>query len=334
VGENIQLRQRAGMRFSSENLVAVSSAMQRIVAVVERVAENDATVLLTGENGTGKELLALTLHHASRRHKRAFVAVNCGAIPHTLLASELFGILPHVASDVRGRDGRFVEANGGTLFLDEIADMPPEQQVALLRVLASREVTPVGGGKPIPIDVRIIAATNRDIIRMVESGEFREDLFYRLNVIPIEVPPLRERKADIPALSERFVAQLARQQQRPAPQLAPELLAVLMQSDWPGNVRGLQNYIERLMAMHSGDVLFARPLPRDLEGQPQVRVHAGRKLSGVIEEVEQRMIQDALRRSGGNQSLAARELGLTEQTLRYKLRKHELAGVRHKLRLR
>jgi Nif-specific regulatory protein len=333
VGENIQLRMQAGVRFRTQNLVAVSSEMHRLLAVVERVAHSDATVLLTGENGTGKELIALTLHHTGRRHERPFVAVNCGAIPGGLLESELFGILPRVATDVAAREGRFVQANGGTLFLDEIAEMPAQQQVALLRVLSSREVTPVGGGAPIPVDVRIIAATNRDIVRLVETGGFREDLYHRLNVIPIEIPPLRERKADIPALAEHFARQFAEQQQRPAPQLSPELLATLMQSDWPGNVRALQNYIERIMAMSSGPVLFPHPLPRDLQAPSTTRLH-GRKLAALVQELEQRLINEAMSRSGGNQSVAARDLGLTEQSMRYRLRKYAVSRARRKSRIR
>jgi DNA-binding NtrC family response regulator len=332
-GENIQLRMQAGVRFRTENLVAVSSEMQRVLAVVERVASSDATVLLTGENGTGKELIALTLHHSGRRHERPFVAVNCGAIPAGLLEAELFGILGRVATDVAAREGRFVQANGGTLFLDEIAEMPAQQQVALLRVLSTREVTPVGGGAPIPVDVRIIAATNRDVVRLVETGAFREDLFHRLNVIPIEIPPLRDRKADIPALTEHFARQFAGQQQRPVPQLSPELLAAVMQSDWPGNVRALQNYIERIMAMSSGPTLYPNPLPRDLQTPPSTRLH-GRKLAAMVQDLEQRMIHEALSRSGGNQSIAARELGLTEQSMRYRLRKYALAGSRRKSRIR
>jgi transcriptional regulator with GAF, ATPase, and Fis domain/tetratricopeptide (TPR) repeat protein len=332
-GENIQLRMQAGVRFRTQNLVAVSSEMQRVLAVVERVASSDATVLLTGENGTGKELIALTLHHSGRRHERPFVAVNCGAIPAGLLEAELFGILGRVATDVAAREGRFVQANGGTLFLDEIAEMPAQQQVALLRVLSTREVTPVGGGAPIPVDVRIIAATNRDVVRLVETGAFREDLYHRLNVIPIEIPPLRDRKADIPALTEHFARQFADQQQRPVPQLSPELLAAVMQSDWPGNVRALQNYIERIMAMSAGPMLLPNPLPRDLQTSPATRLH-GRKLAAMVQDLEQRMIHEALSRSGGNQSIAARELGLTEQSMRYRLRKYALASSRRKSRIR
>jgi Nif-specific regulatory protein len=333
VGENLSLRREVGARFQPENFIGMSSAMQRILAVAERAAQTTTTVLITGENGTGKEMIARILHHNGKRSLGPFVAVNCGAIPETLLESELFGILPNVATGVRGRDGRFVQANGGTLFLDEIGDMPLTQQVALLSAIANREITPVGGGRAIPVDVRIIAATNRDLRKQLEEGAFREDLFYRLNVIPIEVPPLRERKADIPALAHHFAALFAQQQEREVPELSAEFLAALMQSDWPGNVRELQNYIERLMAMTPGRMLYPNPLPRDLEARPpRLRIERGRRLPDVVADLERRLVREALERSDGNQSRAARELGMTEQSLRYRLRKFEGPGGRHSRR--
>jgi two-component system nitrogen regulation response regulator NtrX len=267
-------------------------------------------------------MIARVIHHAGRRRLGPFVSVNCGAIPQTLLESELFGILPSVATDVRGRDGRFVQADGGTLFLDEIGDMPLPQQVALLSALSNREITPVGGGPPISVDVRIIAATNQDLRKKIEDGAFREDLFYRLNVLPIEVPPLRDRKADIPSLAHQFAAYFATQQERELPRLSPEFIAALMQSDWPGNVRELQNYVERVMAMTPGRVLTPSPLPRDLDsraGRP--RIVRGRTLRDQLADLERELIRDALDRAEGNQSAAARELEVTEQTLRYRMKK-------------
>ena len=335
VGENLSLRREVGVRFQPENFVGTSSAMQKVLAVAERAAHTTTTVLITGENGTGKEMIARILHHSGKRRLAPFVAVNCGAIPETLLESELFGILPNVATGVRGRDGRFVQATGGTLFLDEIGDMPLKQQVALLSAIASREITPVGGGRPIPEDVRIIAATNSDLRKQLEAGAFREDLYYRLNVIPIEVPPLRERKADIPALAHHFSVLFARQQEREIPQLSPEFLAALMQSDWPGNVRELQNYVERIMAMTPGRVLYPHPLPRDLEARSaRVRLERGRRLPDLVAELERRLVHEALERSGGNQSRAARDLGMTEQSLRYRLRKFSGQDDRHYQRSR
>jgi len=335
VGENLSLRREVGARFHPEGLIGTSLAMQRVLALVERAAQVGSTVLLTGENGTGKELVARILHHGGRRRLKPFVAVNCGAIPKTLLESELFGILPQVATGVRGRDGRFVQADGGTLFLDEIGEMPLEQQVALLSVISNREITPVGGGDPIPVDVRIIAATNVNLRGMLERGAFREDLYYRLNVIPIEIPPLRERKADIPALARHFVELYAHQQERKVPRLAREFMAALVQSDWPGNVRELQNYIERVLAMTPGDTLYPVPPPRHPEDPPgPQRRRRGASLSDLVEEVERRAVGEALERSRGNQSVAARELGMTEQSLRYRIRKFGLAASRQNRRIR
>jgi DNA-binding NtrC family response regulator len=211
--------------------------------------------------------------------------------------------------------------------------MPLKQQVALLSAIANREITPVGGGKPIPVDVRIIAASNRDLRQSVERGTFREDLFYRLNVIPIEVPPLRERKADIPALAAHFVRIYAGQQERPVPRLTREFVPALMQSDWPGNVRELQNYIERVLAMTPGDALHPTPPPRDLEERPD-QIPRGGTLKELVEKLERRAIAEALELASGNQSLAARHLGLTEQSLRYRIRKYTLDSTRHKRRTR
>jgi Nif-specific regulatory protein len=334
VGENLSLRQAVSARFQSESLIASSSAMQPVLSVLERAARVTSGVLITGENGTGKELIARILHHGGKRRLRPFVAVNCGAIPETLLESELFGILPHTATDVRGRDGKFVQADGGTLFLDEIGTMPLNQQVALLSALANREITPVGGSKPIPVDVRVIAATNRDLRTLVEEGRFREDLYFRLNVIPVELPPLRERKADIPSLAQHFVALFARQQEREVPELSPEFRAALMRSDWPGNVRELQNYIERVLAMHPGNVLRPVPPPADLEDRGTPFRIGKTSMADVVEDVERRMLIEALQKARGNQSVAARELGMTEQSIRYRMRKYGLPSPRQVLRIR
>src|SRR5439155_15152778 len=209
-GETLSLRHEATARARARGVIGSSTPMQRVLALAEHAARTDTTVLVTGENGTGKELIARTLHRSGRRAMGPFVAVNCGALPDTLIESEVFGILGNVATGVRARSGKFVLANGGTLFLDEVGDMPLPQQVVLLTAIANREVTPLGSSKPIPIDVRVMAATNRDLRRQVELGQFREDLYYRLNVIEIEIPPLRERKADIPELAKQFLVQFAR----------------------------------------------------------------------------------------------------------------------------
>jgi Nif-specific regulatory protein len=329
IDENLSLRAEVGTRFQSQSMIGTSSAMQHVLATIERVAHTNANVLITGENGTGKELTARILHHASRRKLGRFIAVNCGSIPETLIESELFGIKANVATGVHSRVGRFEQANGGTLFLDEIGEMPPIQQVRLLSAIASREVLPIGGQEPIPVDVRIIAATNRDLARALAEGAFREDLYYRLNVIPIHVPALRDRKADIPALARHFVEHFAAQQERPAPELSAEFLATLMQSDWPGNVRELQNYVERALAMNAGTVLYPNPLPFDLDRRTEAaapKTPRGRKLADTIELLERESLSEALERAAGNQSKAARELGMTEQSLRYRLRKYGIGG--------
>ena len=336
VGENLSLRREASVRFRPQNFIGGSLAMQRVLATVERVALSPSTVLITGENGTGKELIAKLLHRSGPRALRPFVTVNCAALVETLFESELFGILADVATGVKARSGRFIEADGGTLFLDEIGDMPLSQQVALLRALQDRAVTPVGAGRAIPVNVRIIAATNRDLARGIAEGRFREDLWFRLHVIPIEMPPLRERKADIPALAQHFAAVFAGQQERELPTLSPGLLAVLMQSDWPGNVRELQNYIERLMAVTPGKLLQPDPLPHDLHLRTQTAAHGerGRSLKQLVADLEKRQVEDALDRHAGNQFRAAVELGLTEQSLRYRLRKYALHQSRRLRRVR
>jgi DNA-binding NtrC family response regulator len=244
-----------------------------------------------------------------------------------------------VATGVKARAGRFAEASGGTLFLDEVGEMPMAQQVALLSVLSSPstkcEVTPVGGGKPVQVDVRVIAATNQDLRARIREGKFREDLFYRLAVIPIDIPPLRERKADIQPLAIRFLGDLATAQQRKTPDMSPEFVAALLRSDWPGNVRELQNYVERVLAMTPGHVLEPKPLPRDLEERAgTVRLKAGRRLGDMVEELERKLIREALDRADGNQSRAARELGLTEQSMRYRIKKYTLESAREKQRTR
>ncbi len=333
--ENLALRQEVGTRFQYQNVVGTSSMMKRVLATVEHAARTSTTVLIAGENGTGKELIARTLHHGGKRRRGPFVVVNCGAIPETLLESELFGILPNVATGVRARDGRFVQASGGALFLDEIGEMPLKQQVALLSAIANGEITPVGGGKPIPVDVRIIAATNRDLRRLVEQGLFREDLYYRLNVLEIDVPPLRDRKSDIPALARHFLERFATAQERDVPQLSPDFMAVLMQSDWPGNVRELQNYVERVLAMNPGKMLRPDPLPRDLQDRGGVlKPGRGRGLTVTVGEIERRMVAEALQRADGNQSQAARLLGMTEQSLRYRIRKFGMEPARNNRRTR
>ncbi len=334
-GENRSLRAEINARVRVKGVIGTSDAMQKVLSLVEHAARTNATVLITGEMGTGKDLIARTLHHQGKRRRGPFVYVNCGAIPEALLESELFGILSNVATGVTARVGKFVQADGGTLFLDEIGTMPPKQQVALLAAISNREITPVGGQRPIAVDVRIIAATNSDLRQLVDRGLFRQDLFYRLNVIEIALPPLRERKGDVPALVEHFVRHFEKQQDRENLVLSPDFLAVMMHSDWPGNVRELQNYIERTIAMSPGEVLRPEPPPRDLEQRSSsLRFDAKRRLLEALSEVERRMIQRALDHADGNQSRAARELGIAEQTLRYRMKKLGIGTSREKRRIR
>jgi Nif-specific regulatory protein len=336
MGENRELRKAAARESHPLELLGSSMAMRRIIPVVERASETQATVLITGENGTGKELVARMIHSGGARRLRPFVVVNCGAITETLLESELFGILPNVATGVRGRDGCFRQAEGGTLFLDEIGEMPARQQVALLSAIANREVMPVGGSRTLKVNVRIIAATNCDLGRMIEAGTFRQDLFFRLNVLPLKLPPLRERKTDIPMLARHFAAQVAALQKRPVPELTGEFLALLMRADWPGNVRQLQNTIERVMALHGDDQLAPHMLADDPDFSSR-RTRSGPasgSLTEQVEELERIKICEALRRWQGNQSAAARELGILEQTLRYRMEKYEIEGLRRKTRRR
>ncbi len=325
--ENVGLRTVVGKSGHAFGVIGASAPMRRVLTMVEHAARTKTTVLLTGENGTGKQLIAEALHRSGKRAHGPFVTVNCGAITDTLLESELFGILPNVATGVRGRTGKFVQADGGTLFLDEVGDMPMSQQVALLAAIQQRTVTPVGGQKEVAFDARIVAATNRSLRSLVELGKFREDLFFRLSVIEIAIPPLRERKADIPELSRAFLAQFAKQQERDVPKLSPDFFAVLLQSDWPGNVRELQNYLERLLALTPGSYLSPEPAPRDVSSTPTRAPARNRRLARVIKDYERRVLMDALRASGGNQSQAARDLGLTEQALRYRLKKHRMQLV-------
>ncbi len=331
VDENRSLRSQASIRTDDTHLLGSHPVMRKLQSMVGVAARQNVRVLITGESGTGKEFVAQELHRLSPRSQKPFIAVNCAAISPNLLESELFGIKRGIATGVDGRRGVFELADGGTLLLDEIGEMPLDQQAKLLRVLESKEVTMVGTSKAIPIDVRVIAATNADLPQRMRDGLFREDLFFRLSVFPIHVPPLRERKSDIPTLARHFVQQLALDQHRAAPNLSRDFLAVLTQSDWPGNVRELQTYVARIMAMTPDGELVAHPLPRDLEERSdQMPLRGSRNLLLAIAELERRMIQKALDDAAGNQSAAARTLGLTEQSLRYRLRKYVDDMVRRK----
>ena len=323
--------QAVSAKAEKTTLVGNSAAMRAVQKAIGRLADSDASVLITGETGTGKEVVARALHAHGRRRAKPFVALNCAAIPADLLESQLFG---HVRGAFTGAVtdalGSFRAAQGGTLFLDEIGDMAPALQAKLLRVLEDRVVTPLGG-KPVPVDVRIVSATHRDLAEAAQAGTFREDLFYRLGVVPLSLPPLRERLADIVELAEYFLAQFA----TPPRRLSAEAAARLLAHDWPGNVRELRNAMERVSALGQGPVVAAAEfdfLHRRKEAAADTPGPGvpGTDLPGAVARLEQEMIRRALAESGGNRSEAARRLGIHRQRLHEKLRLYgmEPSGVR------
>ncbi|MEN8183429.1 MAG: sigma-54 dependent transcriptional regulator [Myxococcota bacterium] len=310
-------------------IVAASEGMIRVLEVVERAAEFKATVLLTGESGTGKEVLARAIHAQSGRREEAFVAINCGAIPETLLESELFGHSRGAFTGAdRARRGLFVEADGGTLFLDEVGELAPSLQVKLLRVLQEEEVRPLGESKSFQVDVRVIAATARDLEVEVAEGRFREDLFYRLNVVRVPVPPLRERREDVPVLVDHLVARARQTLGKPIRDVADDALTRLLAYSWPGNVRELENVIERAVILAEGDRITLRDLPENVVS-PQVRpgtLGAGDlSLRRARKALEADLIERALRATGGNRTHAARLLEISHRALLYKIKEY---GVR------
>jgi DNA-binding NtrC family response regulator len=328
--ENVTLRQVLREGDSFGELIGRSPSMLRLYRTIEKVAATDATVLVVGESGTGKELVAKTLHHTSRRAGGPFVAVNCAAIPETLIESELFG---HEKGSFTGahrrREGRFEEADGGTLLLDEIASMPLPLQASLLRVLQERRFTRVGGSGEVACDVRVVAATNRDLPGLVAQGAFREDLFYRLNVVPVELPPLRDRLEDVPLLAAAFLAKASARHGIETASLPQPVLRALMEHGWPGTVRELANVVERLVLLAENGRLNYDDLPPEIRGGGEgagcpFRLPA----EGLVwEQVEADLLRQALERSQGNRAAAARLLGLGYKALLYRLEKHGMAGA-------
>jgi two-component system response regulator AtoC len=310
-------------------IVAASEAMIRVLEVVERAAEFKATVLLTGESGTGKEVLARAIHAQSGRREEAFVAVNCGAIPEMLLESELFGHSRGAFTGAsRARRGLFVEADGGTLFLDEIGELPVALQVKLLRVLQEEEVRPLGESKPLQVDIRVIAATSRQLEEEVAAGRFREDLFYRLNVLRVPVPPLRERREDIAVLVDHLVGRARETLGKPIRSVTDDALARLLAYPWPGNVRELENVIERAVILAETDRITLRDLPENVvspELRPGVLGAGDLSLRRARKVLEADMINRALRATGGNRTHAARLLEISHRALLYKIKEY---GVR------
>jgi len=292
--------------------------LRRVIELARRVAATDASVLIRGESGTGKELFAEAIHRASPRAAGPFVVIHCGAVPPTLFESELFGYQPgsFTGADRRGRQGKFELAHGGTVFLDEVGELQPDLQVKLLRVLEKRAFYRIGGGEPIRADVRVLAATNRDLDAMVQAGRFRQDLFYRLNVVSLELPSLRDRRDDIPELVYAFLQEFARVHNRNVAELAPEVLSALLRHEWPGNVRELRNVVERLVVLSEGGVVGPDHLPETLHAM--ARAHPGRQtslLAHLTHQTERDLIVKALEQTEHNVARAARLLGIPRSTL-------------------
>jgi DNA-binding NtrC family response regulator len=325
--ENRSLREALGEKYSHPNVVARSVRMQEVLATVDRVAPTNSTVLLGGESGAGKDLIARVIHERSRRATGPFIKINSTAIPENLLESELFGYEKGAFTGATtSKPGKFELADKGTLFLDEIGDVPPATQVKLLRVLQERDFERLGGTRTIKVDVRLIAATNRDLRAALEDGTFREDLYYRLNVVPIDIPPLREHKEDVPDLANVFLARFSKESGRTLSGISPEAMDILLAHHWPGNVRELQNVIERACALATGGRLEVSDIHLDTARSRNPASSDSFLPEGVtLDQWEDEMIREALKRSNGNKSQAARLLGLSRNALRYRLSKIGIA---------
>ena len=310
---------------SFSDIIGRSAAMRQVFELLPDVAESESAVLIEGASGTGKELFARALHNLSRRRSKRFVAINCGALPDNLLESELFGYKAGAFTDARrDKPGRFALANGGTIFLDEIGDISPAMQARLLRVLQERVYEPLGGVESVKADVRVIAATNKNLAKLVEQGRFREDLFYRIHVIRIELPSLRDRREDIPLLIDHFIARFNRLKGKDIAGVSDAVLARLMEHDFPGNVRELENVIEHAFVLCRGGMIELKHLPPPLRGGALGEaLRLGKAVT--LEAMEKLLIKDALRRNGGNHQKAAKELGINPSTLFRKLKALKMA---------
>jgi two-component system, NtrC family, response regulator PilR len=325
--ENVRLRREMKERFGLGSLVGVSTAMASLFEMVRAIAPATSTVLISGESGTGKELVARAIHALSPRASRPFVSVNCGALPDTLLESELFGHMKGAFTDAHAtKKGLFEAAHGGTLFLDEVGETSPAMQVKLLRALQDRRIRRVGGNDEIEVDVRVIAATNAPLDQLVREKRFREDLYYRLQVIPVHAPPLRERREDIPVLAEHFLQRFAREMGKRVVKVSDEAMEILKRHPWPGNVRELENVIERAVALETTEAVLPERLPEGLRSPAApaaaVVLGPGFDLDAHLRAVEARLLRQALAEAGGERGEAARRLGVTPRQLRYLLQKH------------
>ena len=324
--QNDDLRSRLDEQFGFEGLIGNSPPMRQIIATMKQIAPSPIPVLITGESGTGKELVAQAIHNNSKRAKRQFAPLNCAGLSESILEDELFG---HVRGAFTGaekdRQGRFEYAHQGTLFLDEVGDMPKAMQAKLLRVLESGEVVRVGSNEPRHVDVRLVSATNRDLEAMVKDGEFREDLFFRLKGVELRMPPLRERREDIPLLTRHFVARFAQEMEREVPRVAEDVQMRLMQHDWPGNIRQLMNVIQNMVVIADADTLEPRHLPSEVSPGSEASGESAVNTGGMsLDQLEKQAIRDTLRTTGGNREQAAKMLGIGERTLYRKLKEYGL----------
>jgi len=332
--ENRQLHAELDSRYGLENIIGQSPVMQEVFEIIKQVAPTPATVLIQGESGTGKELVAKAIHRLSPRAKRPMVIVHCAALPTTLLESELFG---HEKGAFTGayerRIGRFEQANGGTIFLDEIGEIDPSTQVKLLRVLGERTFERLGSNKTIKVDVRVIAATNKDLGQLVREGKFRDDLYYRLRVVEIWLPPLRERKEDIPLLATHFLKEISKQYGKPVKEFTPEAMQALLDYDWPANVRELRNAVESAIALCRGDRITLKDLPPHVRGVKPGTTRAPatdpilQQGNLTLREAEKQLIIRALNETKGNRTLAAKKIGISRRTLHRKLQAYGLQDL-------
>ena len=331
IDEVRNLRSALDRRYGFENIIGHSKSLLRVLEMAARVAQHDSTVLIHGETGTGKELLARAIHYNSRRRNHSFVTINCGAIPRDLIEAELFGYFRGAFTGANtNKPGKVELADGGTLFLDEVGELPLESQVKLLRLIQQGEVERVGGTAPRIINVRIVAATNRNLSAMVEDGTFREDLFYRLAVVPLYLPPLRERKEDIPEIAEHLFQKAKTQHGMQNLRVAPSVIARLSAHRWPGNIRELENVVERMLVLSNGQQITDQDLPAELRAVSHSPANSSILLEfpeeGIsLESIERELLLRALEKAGGNQTKAARYLDISRRTFIYRMEKH---GIR------